>query len=580
MRLTSRLLAGAVAVIGVNIAVMTLIVNSQLSGRLRDQAVDAMTRDARLVAARWSRGEDAYTLAHDDGAALGHRVTIIRDDGVVIGDTDFDRDGMARLDNHGTRPEVVAARSAGVGVSTRTSPSRGDEEMYVAVRVTNGVVRVSMPVVELSQRVRSARRAVVTAGVIALMVALVLAAALARMIVRPVVELNDVARRIAAGELSRRAGIDAPGEIGELSLSLGDLSSQLASRAAARDAYETFLVQLIESLNEGVVGVDDKRMVVRLNDTARALIGIDAALPFSADLLPRNRALRGALESAFTGNVTEGVETQIDAHTVSVSARPLAGGGAVLALLDLTRLRRLEAVRRDFVANVSHELRTPLTVIGGFAETLTHDDLPEAERRQFADRIVFNTRRMQRLVDDLLDLSRIESGGWIPTPAQTDVAALAADAFAEVHDAASAKGVDLRTEFGSDAQHIEADPTALRQVIRNLVENAVRHTSAGSVTVFAHREASGAFALGVRDTGVGIAAEHLPRVFERFYRVDPARSRQEGGTGLGLAIVKHLVEAHGGSVRAESEQGRGTTVTAIFPTTTFPMAASPLRFNA
>jgi len=565
VRLTTRLLAGALAVIGVNIAVMALIVNSQLSGRLRDQAVDALTRDAQLVAARWTRGADAYTLAHEDGLALGHRVTIIRGDGVVIGDTDFDRDGMTQLENHGTRPEVVAARSTGLGVSTRTSPSRGDDEMYVAVRAASGTVRVSMPVVELSQRVRSARRAVVTAGLVALVVALILAAALAQRIVRPVVELSDVARRIAAGELSRRGAIDAPGELGELSLSLGDLSSQIASRSAARDAYETFLVQLIESLNEGVIGVDDRRMVVRLNDTARALVGLDTPLPFSADLLPRNRTLRGALDSAFSGKVTEGIETQIDAHTLSVSARPLAGGGAVLALLDLTRVRRLEAVRRDFVANVSHELRTPLTVIGGFAETLTHDDLPLAERRQFVNRIVFNTKRMQRLVDDLLDLSRIESGGWIPTPADTDIAALAADALAEVKDAAAAKGIDLRTELGADALRVNADPTALRQVIRNLVENAVRHTTAGSVTVFAKREPSGALALGVRDTGVGIDAVHLPRVFERFYRVDPARSRQEGGTGLGLAIVKHLVEAHGGSVRAESVPGAGTTFTVHIP---------------
>ncbi|MDA1081580.1 MAG: ATP-binding protein [Gemmatimonadetes bacterium] len=565
MRLTSRLLAGALAVIGVNIVVMTLIVNVQLSGRLRDQAVDALTRDARMVASHWADGADAYNVARQDGSSLGHRVTIIRPDGVVIGDSDFDREGMAQMDNHATRPEIVAARTSGVGVSTRTSPSRGDDELYVAVSAAAGTVRVSLPVYELTQRVQSAKQAVVIAGVIALLVALVLAAALARRIVRPVVELSEVARGIAAGDLARRAAIDAPGELGELSLSLGDLSSQLATRAAARDAHETLLVQLIESLNEGVIGVDDRRQVVRANDTARRLTSVAAPLPFSADLLPRNAVLRGALESAFSGTLTEGVETQIDTYTMSVSARPLAGGGAVLALLDLTRLRRLEAVRRDFVANVSHELRTPLTVIGGFAETLTHDDLPEADRRQFVNRIVLNTARMQRLVDDLLDLSRIESGGWVPTPTATDIVELAADAFAEVHDAAAAKGLALVTEVDADAQHVTADPTALGQVLRNLVENAVRHTPAGSVTVFATREPSGAIAVGVRDTGVGIEPEHLPRVFERFYRVDPARSRQEGGTGLGLAIVKHLVEAHGGNVRAESEPGRGTTFTVRFP---------------
>jgi signal transduction histidine kinase len=204
-------------------------------------------------------------------------------------------------------------------------------------------------------------------------------------------------------------------------------------------------------------------------------------------------------------------------------------------------------------------------VIGGFAETLTHPDLAPDERRQFAERIVFNTQRMQRLVDDLLDLSRIESGGWIPTPADTDLTAVATDAFAESRDAAATKGVAFEMDIAPDARRFAADPTALRQVLGNLIENAVRHTANGSVTVYARRAGSGTIEFGVRDTGSGIAPEHLPRIFERFYRVDPARSRQEGGTGLGLAIVKHLVEAHGGTVAARSEPGTGTTIVVRLP---------------
>jgi signal transduction histidine kinase len=564
MRLTSRLLVGALAVVGVNVAVMALIVNAQLSGRLKDQAIDALTRDARSVAAHWDAGAEPYALAHQDGAAYSHRVTIIRPDGTVIGDTDFDRVGMAQLENHAQRPEVRTAASGGVGTSTRTSPSRGDDELYVAVGARSGVVRVSMPVVELTQRVESAQRAVLTAGLVALLVALALSFVLARRLVDPLRELRDVAHGIAAGNLSRRAGIDAPGEMGDLARSLGDLSSQLAARDAARNAYETLLVQLIEALNEGVVGVDQQRSVARVNDTARKLLGVTAPAPFSTDLLPRERVLRGALEAAFAGNVTEGTETQLGDRTVAISARPLPGGGAVLALLDLTRLRRLEAVRRDFVANVSHELRTPLTIIGGFAETLAQPDVGPAERQQFADRIVFNARRMQRLVDDLLDLSRIESGGWIPTPTDADIEGLAADVFGEVHDLAASRGVSLRAEIADDARRVWADPTALRQVVRNLVENAARHTPSGAITVSARRS-NGSYEVAVADTGSGIPAEHLPRIFERFYRVDPARSRQEGGTGLGLAIVKHLVEAHGGRVRAESAPGVGTTISATFP---------------
>jgi signal transduction histidine kinase len=180
---------------------------------------------------------------------------------------------------------------------------------------------------------------------------------------------------------------------------------------------------------------------------------------------------------------------------------------------------------------------------------------------------------MQRIVDDLLDLSRIESGGWTPAPTRTDVRAAAAEALAACAERAREKGLRLDVELGDGAREVYADPTALRQVLSNLVENAVRHTPAGTITVFARPREGGA-EVGVRDTGIGIPAEHLPRIFERFYRVDPARSRAAGGTGLGLAIVRHLVEAHGGRVDATSTVGRGTTVTAFFPTPTADLQAA------
>ncbi|MBA3853748.1 MAG: hypothetical protein C0503_04985, partial [Gemmatimonas sp.] len=175
-----------------------------------------------------------------------------------------------------------------------------------------------------------------------------------------------------------------------------------------------------------------------------------------------------------------------------------------------------------------------------------------------------NTRRMQRIVDDLLDLSRIESGGWVPNPQAIDLATVASDVFAAARDAADSKGIELLAEFAADATRINADTTALRQILGNLVDNAVRHTTSGRVTLFSRRHDHGVI-VGVRDTGVGIPTEHLPRIFERFYRVDPGRAREAGGTGLGLAIVKHLVEAHGGRVKAVSEVGKGSEITALFP---------------
>jgi two-component system phosphate regulon sensor histidine kinase PhoR len=571
VRLTNRVLLGALAVVGVHVLVMVYLVDRQLGSRLQDEAVAGLAREAHVVAAHWTAAADPYALAHTDGRALGHRVTLIRPDGVVVGDADFDREGMQQLENHAQRPEVVAANGAGgIGVATRPSASDRDDQLYVAVRTPRGVARVSMPLVSLTSTISDAQQAVTLAGVAALAVALLVAWSMARTITRPLLELRDVARAIADGDLERRASLDAPGELGDLALSLRELSVQLASRDAARRADEALLVQLTESLNEGVVGVDATRRVIRINETGRRLLGVRDAIPFSADLIPRERALRDALQAAFDGDTTEGSEATLLGRTVNITARPLESGGAVLALLDLTRLRRLESVRRDFVANVSHELRTPLTIIGGFAETLVHDDPPVDRRRQFAERILGNTRRMQHIVDDLLDLSRIESGSWTPNPASVDLAAIAADVISAARDAAGAKGVRLEASIHPGAREIRADPTAIRQVLGNLVENAVRHTAAGHVAIFSLVRNDGGLTVGVRDTGSGIAPEHLPRIFERFYRVDPGRSRDEGGTGLGLSIVKHLVEAHGGTVRAESAVGVGTTIAVHFPSAAPP----------
>jgi signal transduction histidine kinase len=227
-------------------------------------------------------------------------------------------------------------------------------------------------------------------------------------------------------------------------------------------------------------------------------------------------------------------------------------------------LRRLETIRRDFVANVSHELKTPLTAVSGYAETLLDEGIPPEQRRRFVETIRDNAWRMQRIVDDLLDLSRIESGGWRPNVGRVDVAGVVRDVFTAVQSTADGKGLRLISEIPRDAAFVPADPTAFRQVVSNLVENAVRYTNGGSITLRTRVGAAGVW-VDVRDTGVGIAPEHLPRIFERFYRVDSGRSREQGGTGLGLAIVRHLVDAHGGRVEAASVVGRGTTISVLFP---------------
>ena len=565
MRLAQRLLAGSLALVGILVLFVIAIASERLRERLYRQTGDELEREARVVAARWTSPAGADALADSLGAILGHRVTLVDSTGRVLGDSDFEPSRLGELQNHASRPEIMEARRHGVGRSRRTSPSRGDAELYAAARAPLGTARVAVGMTTVDRIVGGARRDVLTAGLAAAAVALLLAWLFSRTVSRPISELSGVARAIAAGDLAQRPSLVAPGEVGDLASALHRMSEQLAARLAALERDDALMTALVDSLDEGVIAVDAAGTVVRVNSAARTLVGITAHVPFPSDQLPRDPALRAALGDAIGGDGTDGVELHLGGKTLLLTARPLhGGGGAVLAVLDLTPIRRLETVRRDFVANVSHELKTPLTVIGGFAETLADHDPPEAQRRQFVEAIRGSALRMQRLVDDLLDLSRIESGGWQPHIAAVNLAALVSESAAAIAEAAERKGVAVRIEAADDAATLHADGTAVRQVLANLAENALRHTAAGSITLFARRE-GGRIAVGVSDTGTGIAAEHLPRIFERFYRADPGRARAAGGTGLGLAIVKHLVEAHGGRVAATSAPGAGTTVTAWFP---------------
>ena len=564
MTLAKRLVLGSLVLVFLLLTAIVLLSGSRLESRLVEETTTELTRQARLIGLFWKSGVNADALADSTGTALQRRVTLIDPSGVVRGDSHFNGEELQHLENHSTRPEIIAAREQGIGVGHRRSVSAGDDELYVAIRHPLGFVRVSISTATLRDIVSGARRDVLVAGLIAVVGTLLLAYLFSRSVTRPVVELRDVARAIAAGDLDRRPSLSAPGEVGDLAVALHRMSEQLATRLHALEADDALMSALVESINEGVVAVSGRGSVVRMNESARTFLGVANAVPFPADRLPQEPAVRAALRDAMSGTATEPREMAFAGRTLALTARPLPDGGAVLALLDLTTRRRLETIRRDFVANVSHELKTPLTVISGFAETLLDSDISTEQRRQFVGTIQSNVVRMQRIVDDLLDLARYESGGWAPNPVSVDVSAAATDALALVQAEASRKGLDLRTDIADGAARATADPTALRQILQNLVENAVRYTPNGSVTVFANRKDSGTV-VGVRDTGIGIPREHLPRIFERFYRVDAGRSREVGGTGLGLAIVKHLAEAHGGSVRATSTLGSGTEIAVFFP---------------
>jgi signal transduction histidine kinase len=407
-------------------------------------------------------------------------------------------------------------------------------------------------------------REVLAPAAIALVAGAGLAAFAARTIGGRLGELSQAARAIAAGNPPRypHRGIS---EVDAVSTSLRDMHEQTAARFDVLRRRHSESGTLVNAMVEGVVSCDARGRIITANPAARRLLGYQEGLDLPAlPVLFHEKAAREVANAALRGETVEDQEIDLDGRICLLSARGLPEGGAVLVLHDMTQVRRLEVIRRDFVANVSHELKTPLTSISGYAETLLTDTPDPDTTRRFLETILANARRMQRLVDDQLDLSKIESGHWRPAPQQMGTAM----AFRESWDALtrpSPADHAFTIDIGPGAESVYADPDALRQVLGNLFDNSRRYTTVGGRIVAAARVETGGVSLSVSDTGAGISGEHLPRIFERFYRADPSRSRVGGGTGLGLAIVKHTVEAHGGRVWAESALGQGTTIHCWFP---------------
>ncbi len=574
MKLATRLflsmsLLVAAAVIGSIVASDAL-----LRKQLEAETAATLEGEARLLteflpadSARWPE------IARVAGDRLGGRVTLIDSTGRVRGDTEFDRAALANLENHAGRPEVRAALGGGVGRAERVSASTNARQLYVAVRGgPSGIaaVRVSASLAAIDARIHALQRAALGTGLVMLIAAALVAWLLAGALARPLVQIAAATGDFAAG----RPAVLPDSRIPELARhvdALRTMHEQLNERFAALRREREESRTLLEALSDGVIAADARGAIVSCNAAARRLLDFrpDDPLPPLTELFhdQRHRAL---IREVLEGRAVERREMDMGDRTVLVSGRTLPDGGALLVMSDVTDMRRLETMRRDFVANVSHELKTPLTAIAGYAETLTAEADPSSQTAGFAATIAQNARRMQLLVDGLLDLSRIESGHWQPRRSIVEIDAAARDAWAPFAERAGTAHIRFETTVPREAHALSADPDALRQVFTNLFDNALRHTPVGGTIRVAAEMASDGVTVSVTDSGNGIPAEHLPRIFERFYRVDQGRARHQGGTGLGLAIVKHLVEAHGGRVDAESVLAQGTTIRLHFPAVTKP----------
>jgi signal transduction histidine kinase len=566
MNFTGRVISGTLLVLVVSVIVLLWTADVALRRDLENEVAASLLREAQVV--REGLPSDpaaAQARVHRLAEETGFRITLIAPDGTVTAESDYATLPLPPLENHRSRPEVRAALADSTGIAKRHSETVGRDLVYVAIPGGPGVVRVAADLQRVDTIVHRAQLAVALAAVVALLIGTLVAWVTAGSVTRPLTLITEAAQSIAAGRPPRfpHSGLR---DIDALVQSLRQMHQDLNDRFEALRQEQAESAALVAAMVEGVLAADRRGRILTANPAARRLLGYgaEARLPDLPQLF-RARSAREIVRVVGEGASVEAEEVEIDGRTLMVSARPLPSGGAILVLHDQTEVRRLEAVRRDFVANVSHELKTPLTSISGYAETLLADGTDEATSRRFLGTILSNAQRMQRLVDDLLDLSRIESGRWQPALAAIDLANIATEVWGDFTGRAAEGAVSLAIRIDPGAARVMADPEGVRLVLRNLFDNALRYTPAGGTITLRGRSEDGGTTVQVEDTGSGIPREHLPRIFERFYRVDPSRSRAEGGTGLGLAIVRHTVEAHGGRVWAESHLGEGTTVSCWFP---------------
>ena len=503
-------------------------------------------------------------MALEESRITETRATIIARNGVVLADSQADPETM---ENHAGRPEVAEALKGKIGTAMRTSHTVGIEFLYVAAPSGDKVARLAYPLETFRAHLADIRAALLRATGLALLFALVLAIVVAQLIERRLKRIVRFAENIAAGDLTARIAETSGDEIAQVASALDRTARRLEDNFSHVRESRAQLEALLNSMNDGVIAVSPDLRVLWANHAMTGIVHrmVSIGSPVTEvirhpDFLATARAALQAKqrESTIAGSLA-------GRRSFSITAEPLPDGGVVCVLHDVSEIERVEKTRRDFIANVSHELRTPLTSIRGYTETLLEsDEMAGGSAREFLQVIRRNAERMGRLTEDLLVLARVESGEEkldIRSHTAQELLTEAANSMAETARTAE---MEIVTD-GQPQSQVLADSYAIHQVFANLISNAVRYAQNGKKITIGAVEKKNDIEFYVRDQGPGIASEHLPRIFERFYRVDKARSRESGGTGLGLAIVREIVLAHGGQIYCESQPGRGTVFHLTLP---------------
>jgi two-component system phosphate regulon sensor histidine kinase PhoR len=519
-------------------------------------------------------GPDMDAFARRNAGLLGARVTIIGTDGTVLGESTEDR---AQMDNHLYRPEVQQALDEGSGTYTRYSRTMGLDMMYVAVLAsfdgaTDVVVRVALPLRDIEPNLARLRTAVLAFAALSVVAAGALAPIIAARITRPVRTLTSVAQRMAKGDLEAHIFPTTHDEVGTLTKVFSNMADQLRHTIGNLSEEQTQLEAVLNNMADGVIITDHRARVTRINRAAAQLLGTDpsSAIGRSFARVVRDHRIVAMMRKCTLAGEKHpepitlermGLFLQVIARTLPVSDPP----ACLIILQDLTRLHKLESIRRDFISSISHELRTPLSSLKALADTLQAgalDDPPAA--RRFAERIENEVDDLAQMVEELLELARIESGRAPLDMVPTAVPDIILEPVARLQPLAERAGLQLSVHLPRGLPPVQGDVERLQRVVTNLVHNAIKFTPSGGNVSVSAEAADDEVLVHVTDTGVGISPEDLPRVFERFYKADRARSG--GGTGLGLAIARHIIQAHAGRISAESTQGKGSTFTFTLPT--------------
>lgn len=558
-RIFLKLFAAALVLIAACTLTMNVLIRKAWEGSLHNEIESSLREKTLMFATRIGSvpGDSLQEITKQAASESNERATVIDSTGKVLADSEAD---PANMDNHADRPEIAAALHGQVATSTRRSRTLGVDFLYAAAPIPGGAVRLAHRLSAVDEANRHVRNDLLKSSAIAVLIALVLAFLATQSIGRRLARITDFAERVAAGDLSARIQEESSDEIAHVASALDKTARKLEASFRAVDTGRQSLETLLNSMQEAVIAVAEDGRVLWANQRMERLLpsGIRLGEPLvqSARDPEILRAVQKALESR---DITVAPAAKIFSGRVfDVTAAPMPGGGVVAVLHDQTDIERVEKTRRDFIANVSHELRTPLTSIQGYAETvLENEDLSETTR-EFLEIIRKNALRMSRLTQDLLVLARVESGEQnfkLESATPQELLEESVQTFQEIADS---RGIELAV-MNTASSSVRVDRDAIHQVFGNLIDNAMKYGEGGGKILIGACEAGEGVQFYVRDFGAGIPSEHLPRLFERFYRVDKARSRESGGTGLGLAIAKHVVRAHGGTIKAESELNHGST---------------------